>query len=113
SEDRDPAGADAVLARQTEEARRFLSDAQRRATILFAYEPVWAIGDKGIPATSDYADDRQARIKRAAAAVLPAEPPVLYGGRVSPGNAAELVARPHVDGLFIGRSAWDSAGYID
>ena len=34
-------------------------------------------------------------------------------GSVNPGNAAELVAQPHVDGLFIGRSAWDADGYID
>ena len=56
---------------------------------------------------------QQALIKRVAAAVLPAEPPVLYGGSVNPGNAAELIAQPHVDGLFIGRSAWQPDGYID
>ena len=32
------------------------------APILLAYEPVWAIGVNGIPATSDYADARQAEI---------------------------------------------------
>ena len=32
------------------------------ATILLAYEPVWAIGVNGVPATSDYADARQAEI---------------------------------------------------
>ena len=31
-------------------------------TILLAYEPVWAIGENGIPATADYADARQAEI---------------------------------------------------
>ena len=38
---------------------------------------------------------------------------ILYGGSVNPGNAAELIAQPHVDGLFIGRSAWQAEGYID
>ena len=38
---------------------------------------------------------------------------MLYGGSVNPGNAAELIAQPHVDGLFIGRSAWQAEGYID
>ncbi|MBA3326052.1 MAG: triose-phosphate isomerase [Rhodobacteraceae bacterium] len=112
-EERESGRADAVLTAQTEGALQFLDERQRAAPILFAYEPVWAIGAKGIPATSDYADARQARIKRAAAAVLPAAPPVLYGGSVNPGNAAELIARPHVDGLFIGRSAWAPEGYID
>jgi L-erythrulose 1-phosphate isomerase len=112
-EERESGRADAVLEAQTRGALQFLGDAGRAAPILFAYEPVWAIGEKGIPATSDYADARQALIKRAAAAVLPGEPPVLYGGSVNPGNAAELVAQPHVDGLFIGRSAWQAEGYID
>ena len=102
-----------MLTAQTQGALQFLDEARRAAPILFAYEPVWAIGERGIPATSDYADARQALIKRAAAAVLPAEPPVLYGGSVNPGNAAELISQPHVDGLFIGRSAWAPEGYID
>lgn len=112
-DEREAGRAEEVLTRQTEGALQFLDEAQRRAPILFAYEPVWAIGDKGIPASADYADARQARIKRAAAAVLGTEPPVLYGGSVNPGNTAELIAQPHVDGLFIGRSAWDPKGYID
>ncbi|MOA56221.1 Triosephosphate isomerase [compost metagenome] len=39
--------------------------------------------------------------------------PVLYGGSVNPGNCEELIARAHIDGLFIGRSAWDVNGYLD
>ncbi len=105
--------ADAVLTGQTEGALQRLDAGQRAAPILFAYEPVWAIGEKGIPASADYADRQQALIKRVAAAILPAEPPVLYGGSVNPGNAAELIGQPHVDGLFIGRSAWNPEGFID
>ena len=111
--EREAGRAEAVLTAQTEGALEFLSERQRAAPILFAYEPVWAIGEKGIPASSDYADRQQALIKRVAAGILPGEPPVLYGGSVNPGNAAELVGQPHVDGLFIGRSAWDPEGYID
>lgn len=111
--EREAGRAEAVLTEQTTGALQFLDAAHRASPILFAYEPVWAIGENGIPATSDYADRQQALIKRTAAAILPAEPPVLYGGSVNPDNAAELIAQPHVDGLFIGRAAWDSAGYID
>jgi triosephosphate isomerase len=39
--------------------------------------------------------------------------PCLYGGSVNPGNCAELAACTHIDGLFIGRSAWDVTGYLD
>ncbi|MDW3214676.1 MAG: triose-phosphate isomerase [Ilumatobacteraceae bacterium] len=112
-DERESGRADEVLTAQTEGALRLLDETQRPARILFAYEPVWAIGERGIPASSDYADRQQALIKRVAGALLPAEPPVLYGGSVNPNNAAELIARPHVDGLFIGRSAWAADGYID
>ncbi len=83
------------------------------APVLLAYEPVWAIGVNGIPATADYADARQAEIIAVATKVMGRKIPCLYGGSVNPGNAAELISCPHVDGLFIGRSAWDVAGYLD
>ena len=83
------------------------------ATVLLAYEPVWAIGVNGIPATADYADARQAEIIAVATEVMGRKIPCLYGGSVNPGNCAELITCPHVDGLFIGRSAWDVAGYLD
>ena len=111
--EREAGRAEEVLAAQTRGALAKLDARKKAAEILLAYEPVWAIGDKGIPATSDYADHQQMLIKRAAAAVLGREPQVLYGGSVNPGNAAELVGCPHVDGLFIGRSAWAPEGYID
>lgn len=110
---RDSGQAAAVLALQVHGALQFLEGAAKAATILFAYEPVWAIGDKGVPARSDYADRQQALIKKIARDLLPVVPPVLYGGSVNPQNAAELVGQPNIDGLFIGRSAWQADGYID
>ncbi|MER9179560.1 triose-phosphate isomerase [Mesorhizobium sp. M0767] len=110
---RDSGQAAAVLALQVHGALQFLEGAAKAATILFAYEPVWAIGDKGVPASSDYADRQQALIKKIARDLLPVVPPVLYGGSVNPQNAAELVGQPNIDGLFIGRSAWQADGYID
>jgi triosephosphate isomerase len=105
--------AEEVLVEQVKGALRFLEGAALGAKILFAYEPVWAIGDKGIPATADYANAQQALIKRVAGGILPDVPPVLYGGSVNPGNAAELAVQENIDGLFIGRSAWQAEGYID
>lgn len=111
--EREAGRADEVLMGQVEGALRFLEGETSAVEILFAYEPVWAIGDKGIPAGADYADRQQALIKRVAATRLGNAPKVLYGGSVNPGNAAELIGQPHVDGLFIGRSAWQADGYID
>jgi triosephosphate isomerase len=111
--DRESGRADEVLQREVKGALGRLSAEQRKATILLAYEPVWAIGENGIPATADYADARQREIIGVAKSVLGRRIPCLYGGSVNPGNCAELIACPHIDGLFIGRSAWEPEGYLD
>ncbi|MDZ4096260.1 MAG: triose-phosphate isomerase, partial [Paracoccaceae bacterium] len=105
--------ASAALDAQVRGALGKLSPAQKIAPILLAYEPVWAIGEDGIPATADYADARQAEIIAVAEDVLGRRIPCLYGGSVNPENCDELISCPHVDGLFIGRSAWNVAGYLD
>ena len=105
--------ADEVLARQVEGALAKLDGGAREAPILFAYEPVWAIGDGGTPATPDYAEARHARIVGIVGDALGRALPCLYGGSVNAGNCADLIARPHIDGLFIGRAAWNVDGYID
>jgi len=102
-----------VLERQTRGALGKLTGAQKDAPILFAYEPVWAIGVHGVPASSDYAEARQAEIIAVAEDVLGRRVACLYGGSVNPGNCAELIGCPNVDGLFIGRSAWNVEGYLD
>lgn len=105
--------AQEVLETQVQGALSKLTGAQKQAEILLAYEPVWAIGVNGIPATSDYADARQAEIIAVAEDVLGRKVPCLYGGSVNPQNCEELITCPHIDGLFIGRSAWNVAGYLD
>ena len=111
--EKDAGRADAVLSAQVKAALGKLSDDQKSADILLAYEPVWAIGEGGKPASPEYADDRQARIIEVAEAVTGRKIPCLYGGSVNPGNCADLIQRPHIDGLFIGRSAWNVDGYLD
>ena len=88
------------------------ADRQNADQIVIAYEPVWSIGEGGTPADPDFADRQQALIKTVAQEALGQELRVLYGGSVNPGNACQLAAKPHVDGLFIGRSAWQASGYI-
>jgi len=110
---REAGRASKVLEAQVRGALGKLSAAQKRLPVLLAYEPVWAIGDNGIPATSDYADARQAEIIAVAQDVLGCKVPCLYGGSVNPSNCVELIECPHIDGLFIGRSAWKVEGYLD
>jgi triosephosphate isomerase len=111
--DRNSGKAPEILAREVIGALSKLSGEQKNAQILLAYEPVWAIGEKGIPASADYASARQAEIIDVAESVLGRRIPCLYGGSVNPGNCEELITSPHVDGLFIGRSAWNVEGYLD
>ena len=110
---REAGHATEVLATQVRGALSKLDEKQKSRPVLFAYEPVWAIGANGMPATPDYADARQAEIIAVAEDVLGRRVPCLYGGSVNPGNCAELIACPHIDGLFIGRSAWAVEGYLD
>lgn len=111
--EREAGMADQVLERQVRGALEHVADAAGEPQILLAYEPVWAIGVNGIPATADYADERQAAIAETARTVLGRSLPVLYGGSVNPDNCEELIACKYIDGLFIGRSAWAVEGYLD
>jgi triosephosphate isomerase len=110
---REAGQARSVLEDQVRAALAPLNGPLAGAPVLLAYEPVWAIGDGGIPATADYAEARHADIAAVAQDVLGRAVPCLYGGSVNPGNCAELIACPHIDGLFIGRSAWQVDGYLD
>ena len=100
-----------VLARQT---RAALSRVGTRApgNVILAYEPVWSIGEGGTPADPDFANEQHVRIKSVTADVAGEALPVLYGGSVNAQNCCALAARAHVDGLFIGRAAWDASDYI-
>ncbi len=73
--------------------------------VTIAYEPIWAIGT-GKTATSQQAQDMCAYIRSvvrelfgedAAGEIL-----IQYGGSVKPGNAAELLGMPDIDGALVG-----------
>lgn len=75
------------------------------AKIVIAYEPIWAIGT-GKTATPDQAEEMCAFIRgvmggtydnKTADSML-----ILYGGSMKPSNAAELLAKPDINGGLIG-----------
>jgi triosephosphate isomerase len=81
------------------------------ADLWIAYEPVWAIGQGSTPATPEYANSIQSVLRYTMIEIDPEwgpQVPILYGGSVNPENAGSLLAQPFVDGLFIGRTAWDA-----
>jgi triosephosphate isomerase len=77
-----------------------------------AYEPVWAIGEGARAADPAHVADVHGAIRAWLDARGGRTTPVLYGGSVNPANAADLLACPAVDGLFVGRSALDPAAFV-
>lgn len=73
--------------------------------LVVAYEPIWAIGT-GKTATADDAQEVCGAVREALSEIFGAELAdgirVLYGGSAKPGNIAELVAKPDVDGALVG-----------
>lgn len=102
-------GLDAAIETVLRQARMALSGVADEALprCRLAYEPVWAIGERGTPASPAQVAEMHAALKRAFPAV-----PVLYGGGISLDNAGPLSERPEVEGLFVGRAAWTAEGYL-
>ena len=72
--------------------------------IIFAYEPVWAIGT-GLTATKEQAEEMLAYTKELVFKIcgLNADEIIgLYGGSMKPSNAKELLEMPSIDGGLIG-----------
>jgi triosephosphate isomerase len=83
--------------------------------VIIAYEPVWAIGT-GKTATADQAQEMHAFIRGLLAgkygSTLADSISILYGGSCKPSNAAELFAKPDVDGGLIGGASLVAADFI-
>ncbi|MEM9290488.1 MAG: triose-phosphate isomerase [Acidobacteriota bacterium] len=77
---------------------------------VLAYEPVWAIGT-GETATPEIAQQAHRSLRQRLQALggeeLAQHLRILYGGSVKPGNAAELMAQPDVDGFLVGGASLD------
>ena len=109
-EEKEAGRSDEVLRTQLAVGLRGVTFAQAEK-LRIAYEPVWAIGVNGTPATKEYAAEKHAVIRDCLLELFGATGnriPVLYGGSVNLENAPELIQMPNIDGLFIGRSAWQA-----
>jgi triosephosphate isomerase (TIM) len=95
--EREAGETEAVLRRQVEVL-------PHHDLLVIAYEPVWAIGT-GKTATPELAQDAHAFIKSLH------ETRVLYGGSVKPESAAELLARPDIDGALVGGASLDPKSF--
>jgi len=103
-EQREAGQLEEVVTRQVQEGLRSV-DLPDAASLVVAYEPVWAIGT-GKTATPIQAQEVHALIRRLLVNSFGTEVgnavDILYGGSMNPGNADELLAQPDVNGGLIG-----------
>jgi triosephosphate isomerase len=88
--------------------------AEEFASVIIAYEPVWAIGT-GVVASPEQAQEMHKFIRSLVEARYGAQAAenvtILYGGSCKSSNAAELFGKPDVDGGLIGGAALDPAEF--
>ena len=112
-EEREAGKTEEVVGRQIDAVLNVAGIAQFENTVI-AYEPVWAIGT-GVTASPEQAQDVHAFIRQRLAtkdSSIAERVQILYGGSVKPDNAAELFAKPDIDGGLIGGASLDAAGFL-
>ncbi len=89
--------------------------AERVATIVVAYEPIWAIGT-GRTATPADAQEvigaLRRRLSERYSAAVGAEVRLLYGGSVKAANVAGIMAEPDIDGALVGGASIDAEEFV-
>jgi triosephosphate isomerase (TIM) len=89
---------------------------EQAAGLVFAYEPIWAIGT-GLAATAEEAERVCGQVVRATVAELygaaVAEAVrVQYGGSVKGSNALELMGKPNIDGALVGGASLSATEFV-
>lgn len=108
-EEREAGGTEAKVAGQVTAGLHGVSPEQVGAMVV-AYEPIWAIGT-GRTATPEDAQAVCKLVRDTVAGVAGAEAAakvrIQYGGSVKPGNIAELMGQPDIDGALVGGASLD------
>ncbi len=104
-----------VVQTQTEKGLEGVSKEQA-ATLVIAYEPVWAIGT-GKVATTEQAQEVHAFIRgllvKLFGDAIAQKVRILYGGSMKPANAPELLAQKDIDGGLIGGAALEARSFVE
>lgn len=95
--------------------RNSTPEAASGANFAIAYEPVWAIGTGLVPEMSDI-QTAHAALRDCLADMKGADPaaatPLLYGGSMKPGNAADILALNDVNGGLIGGASLKATDFL-
>lgn len=112
-QERQAGRTDAVVEAQVHAALEGITPDQT-AVLVFAYEPVWAIGT-GETCESQEANRVCGVIRQAIAGVAGASAAeqvrIQYGGSVKPDNARELLSCEHIDGALVGGASLKAASF--
>jgi triosephosphate isomerase len=112
--ERDNGETNDVVAAQVLSAIAGLNEAEA-ARLVFAYEPVWAIGT-GRNATPEQAEEVHCHIRKILAgrynASLADTTVIQYGGSVKAANAESLLAQPNVDGALVGGASLQADEFL-
>ncbi|MEO8511655.1 MAG: triose-phosphate isomerase [Chloroflexota bacterium] len=112
SEERRAGATEQVIERQLRAAISGLAEIDG-SRLVIAYEPVWAIGtgEAASPADAQHVASLIRRILAEADATAAPLVRILYGGSVSPHNAASFFSEPDVDGALVGGASLDAVAF--
>ncbi|HYZ91370.1 MAG TPA: triose-phosphate isomerase [Actinomycetota bacterium] len=112
-EEREAGRTEEVVGRQITEGLAGFTPEQVRSLVV-AYEPVWAIGT-GKAATPEDANATIAFVRKTLGSLAGDDVAeavrIQYGGSVSPGNIAQLMAQPDIDGALVGGASLDPKSF--
>ncbi|MBN1587916.1 MAG: triose-phosphate isomerase [Pirellulales bacterium] len=88
---------------------------EQMATVVIAYEPVWAIGT-GKTASPEQAEEVHLDLRKIMADCynnqIAESVRIQYGGSVKPSNAADLLGQPNIDGALVGGASLEADSFM-